>query len=165
MVEQEKRIIVKNPAGAALLSCLCPGVGFFYLGNFIKGITYMLLIAGTIVLLVERASIADVIPIEMVGISLMLGGIYFYQIFDSFNEAKRMGEVAIRRPDITKRAPQELPYILGVIALVSGILLQLATLEILSFGAIFNWWPVVLVGLGIKYILMYTSNKESKEGE
>ena len=83
-MDEKKQIVEKNPLGAAILSTICPGVGFFYIGNIMKGIAYMLILASLIVLEVESRRASD-----HVVFGLLIGGFYIFQIFDSFNEAKR----------------------------------------------------------------------------
>ncbi len=42
MAETKQLTNKKNPLGAAVLSTLFPGVGLFYLGNYLKGFANMM---------------------------------------------------------------------------------------------------------------------------
>ena len=44
MDKTKQAVSRKNPLGAAVLSTLCPGVGFFFIGNYIKWIAYILVL-------------------------------------------------------------------------------------------------------------------------
>lgn len=146
---------IKNPLGAAVLSALCPGVGFFYLGNFIKGITYMLILAALIVLAAHGRGAE--IPVFV----LMCVGFHIFQIFDSFDEARKINQVAAADQAQLK---QNISLPAAVVVLILGIVLQLATLNIICFRDIARLWPLVLIAIGIKYVYMYTKSKETNEG-
>lgn len=145
----------KNPLGAAILSALCPGVGFFYLGNFIKGITYMLILAALIVLAAHGRGAE--IPVFV----LMCVGFHIFQIFDSFEEAQKinhMTQAGQTQPE------QNISLLAAISILVLGIVLQLATLDIINFRDILHLWPLVLIAIGLRYIYMYMKSKETNVG-
>lgn len=145
----------KNPLGAAVLSALCPGVGFFYLGNFIKGITYMLILAALIVLAAHGRGAE--IPVFV----LMCVGFHIFQIFDSFDEAKKINQATVTDQTQPK---ENISLPAAVVVLILGIVLQLATLNIICFRDIARLWPLVLIAIGIKYVYMYMKNKETNGG-
>jgi len=145
----------KNPLGAAVLSALCPGVGFFYLGNFIKGITYMLILAALIVLAAHGRGAE--IPVFV----LMCVGFHIFQIFDSFDEARKINRATASEQTLSK---QNISLLAAVVVLILGIVLQLATLKIIYFRDIARLWPLVLIAIGIKYVYMYMKNKETNGG-
>lgn len=145
----------KNPLGAAVLSALCPGVGFFYLGNFIKGITYMLILAALIVLAAHGRGAE--IPVFV----LMSVGFHIFQIFDSFDEARKINRATASEQTQSK---QNISLLVAVVVLILGIVLQLATLKIIYFRDIARLWPLVLIAIGIKYVYMYVKSKETNGG-
>jgi TM2 domain-containing membrane protein YozV len=156
-MDEKKQIInKKNPLGAAVLSTLFPGVGFFYIGNFIKGIAYILVFVSLIVLATKARE--HEIPVFV----LMCVGFYIFQIFDSFDEAKKADYVT---PKKKKADEQKISLFIAVVMLVLGIIFQLANLDIIRFEDITRLWPIVLIALGIKSIYSYTRNKEVNEGE
>lgn len=155
MADNKTNANTKNPLGAAVLSALCPGVGFFYLGNFIKGIAYMLILAALIVIAAHGQGTE--IPVLI----LMCVGFHIYQIFDSFDEARKMNQMTTEEQTQSK---QNISLHAAVIVLILGIILQLATLNIICFRDIARLWPLVLIVIGIKYVYMYVKSKESNGG-
>jgi len=137
----------KNPVGAAILSALFPGVGFFYIGNIIKGIAYILIFIALIVLEVEGRGNEHII------FGLMIAGFYIFQIFDSYDEAKK---TRYRIEPDSQTSKEEVSLFWAVTILTIGVFFQLAELDIISYRDIARLWPVILIGLGIKYIYDYT---------
>lgn len=147
----------KNPLGAAILSALCPGMGFFYLGNFIKGITYMLILASLIVLAAHGRGAE--IPVFV----LMCVGFHIFQIFDSFDEATKINRrIGTGIEHTEKEQNISLPAAAAVLFL--GIVLQLATLDIIDFRDILRLWPLVLIVIGFRYVYTYMKSKETNKG-
>ena len=155
----EKRQVTneKNPVGAAVLSALCPGVGFFYIGNVMKGVAYILIFASLIVLQVEsrRAN-------EHVIFGLLIAAFYIFQIFDSFNEAKKTQYSELVEETNGK---EEVSLTAAVIILVIGVFFQLAELNVIRYRDISKFWPIILIALGAKFIFTYVlERKEEKTG-
>jgi hypothetical protein len=156
-MDEKKQIITKkNPLGAAVLSTLFPGVGFFYIGNFVKGIAYILVFVSLIVLATKARG--HEVPVFV----LMSVGFYIFQIFDSFDEAKKADYMTANKK---KADEQKISLFIAVVMLVLGIIFQLANLDIIRFRDITRLWPIVLIALGIKSIYSYSRNKEVNEGE
>ncbi len=156
-MDEKKQIInKKSPLGAAVLSTLFPGVGFFYIGNFVKGIAYIMVFVSLIVLATKSSG--HEIPVFV----LMCVGFYIYQIFDSFDEAKKADYVTAKKK---KTDEQNISLFIAVVMLALGIIFQLANLDIIRFRDITRLWPIVLIVLGIKFIYSYSRNKEVNEGE
>lgn len=157
MDEKKHVISEKNPVGAAVLSALFPGVGFFYIGNFIKGIAYILVFAVLIVLEINSGSAH-----EHVVFGVMIAGFYIFQIFESFDEAKKFGYMTTEEK---RREDQGISLFTSVIILVIGVIFQLANLNIISYRQIAKLWPLALIAVGIKFIYGYIRTKEIDEGE
>jgi TM2 domain-containing membrane protein YozV len=155
MDEKKQTVSKKNPLGAAVLSTICPGVGFFYLGNYIKGIAYILVFISLIVL--ASNSTGHEIPVFV----LMCVGFYIFQIFDSFDEAKKTGHLTEAERNKQK---QQISLFIAVVVLVVGVVFQLANLDIISFRQVTRLWPLVLIALGGKYIYTYLKSKEVNGG-
>lgn len=145
----------KNPVGAAILSALFPGVGLFYVGNFLKGIAYIVIFAALIVLQVEGRGNDHVI------FGLLIAGFYIFQIFDTYDEAKRthgrVEEKPVNREDVS--------LFWAVTLVIIGICFQLAELKIVTYRGIGRLWPIILIGLGIKYVYTYSISKKGGENE
>jgi len=149
----------KNPLGAAILSALIPGVGFFYIGNFLKGIAYILIFGSLIVMISEgRGHEAPIL-------GLMIGGFYIFQIFDSFNEAKKTRYREV--PEVTNgNGKEDISLFAAVTILVIGIVFQLAELDVIRYRDIAKLWPLILVGLGARFLYTYAvANRAEKNGE
>jgi TM2 domain-containing membrane protein YozV len=155
MTEKKHVINKKNPLGAAVLSTF-PGVGLFYLGNYIKGFAYLMVFISLIVLAANSRGA------EIPAFVLMVVGFYIFQIFDSFNEAKKTNEMD---DEANRLRMQTIPLWTSVSILVVGIILQLASLDIISYRQITRLWPLILIALGIKYIYGYSKNQNVKEGD
>jgi hypothetical protein len=145
----------KNPLGAAVLSTL-PGVGFFYLGNYIKGFAYLLIFISLLVLAANSRGA------EIPAFVLMSVGFYIFQIFDTFDEAKK---IAGWDEETRKKRMGSMPLASSVAILVVGVILQLTSLDILSYRQITRFWPLILIAMGVKYIYGYSKNLKQKEGE
>jgi hypothetical protein len=158
MAEQQTRN-EKNPVGAAILSAIFPGLGFFYIGNAMKAIAYIVVFASLIVLQVKGRGHEHVVY------GLLIAGFYIFQIFDSFDEARKTQY---------KEAPQDAAFIeegapslfAGVTLLAVGVIFQLAELDIIRYRDISKMWPLVLIAVGIKFIFTYArESRDEKEKE
>lgn len=159
MSEPKRVTNEKSPVGAAILSGLFPGVGFFYIGNFVKGIAYMLIFASLIVLQVKGRGHEHVVY------GLLIAGFYIFQIFDSFDEARktRYRDVA---NEVENDEPDSVSFFASVMILILGVFFQLAELDVISYRDIAKMWPLFLVALGIKYIYSYwASNRDQGRDE
>lgn len=149
----------KSPLGAVVLSALCPGFGLFYLGNYIKGMVHLLIFVALVVL--ASHSVGTEIPIFV----LMCIAFYIYQLLDCLEETKKINqETTMEQANVEKTgSKQNISLFAAIVILVLGILFQMAKLEIITFQQILRLWPLVLIGLGGKYIYTYMTSKETKE--
>lgn len=160
MAEQQVRN-EKNPVGAAVLSAIFPGLGFFYIGNAIKAIAYIVVFASLIVLQVKGRGHEHVVY------GLLIAGFYIYQIFDSFDEARKTqyreaaAPVNTAGPFGTEGEPS---LFAGVTLLVIGVIFQLAELGIVRYRDITKLWPLVLIAVGAKFIYTYAIEKQDETG-
>ena len=161
----------KNPGLAGFLSALVPGLGFLYLGLFHLALAVGATIAALIVLLVHLGTHNDTAPLIILS-SLTLGGFYLFQIFYTAHKGREMNmnlpqSVSGEPPRDTGLNPQEEAHAPSTTAgpggaiwlLVTGILLQLYVLDILCIDQIMNFWPLVLVAVGIKLILKHQGSQ------
>lgn len=156
MAEKKQIPTDKNPVGAAVLSAIFPGVGFFYIGNAVKGIAYILIFASLIVLEVESRQAG-----ENVVFGLMIAGFYIFQIFDSYNEAKK----ASLREEAVTNGQEKLSLFGSVLILVIGVFFQLAELDIIRYRDIVKFWPIILIALGARFIYTYSLSAKEEESE
>jgi hypothetical protein len=52
----------------------------------------------------------------------------------------------------------------SVVVLILGIVFLLINFDVLSYGQVIRLWPLVLIGLGLKFILNYYELKKKEEG-
>ena len=53
----------------------------------------------------------------------------------------------------------------AIIILAIGVICQLAELDVIRYRDIARLWPIILIGLGAKYIYTYSRNKEGGQNE
>lgn len=152
----------KNPVLAAIISAIFPGVGFFYLGNFIKGISYII-IFGILIALEVHASDYSTGELDVIVFGLLIAGFYIFQIIDSYNDAK---VTEIKPGARTEGNGQEEMTLAGsIVVLILGIVFLLINFKVLTYGQVIRLWPLILVGLGLKYILNYFNLKKKEEDD
>ncbi len=149
----------KSPALAAIISAIFPGAGFFYIGNFLKGIAYMIIFAMLIVLEVYSSEYGSQ-ELETVVFGLLIAGFYIFQIIDSYNNARIVRFKAGRENGNNK---EEMSLAGSVVVLILGIVFLLINFDVLSYGQVIRLWPLVLIGLGLKFILNYYELKKKEE--
>jgi len=163
VVVQERTVAAKpakSPLLAGILSFLFPfGVGPFYNGETVKGFIYLVIFAGLVSL--QRHGGAQ--PFA----GLLMAGFYFYQVIDSVATANR-----INRRALTGAAAQEdevlAPEVIksgsvfwGLLLILIGAALLLGNFGVISYRVIFDFWPVVVIIIGVKLIFDYFSRNRS----
>lgn len=154
----------KSPGLAAVISAIFPGAGFFYIGNHLKGFIYMVIFASLIILEVNSSSEFNSSAPEIVFFGLMIAGFYFFQIFDSYNEAKKTGYEIIKE-EVTEVKKEEISLLGSIIILIIGILFLMRNLDVLCFRDIVKLWPFFLIVIGIKLIFDYSKKGGGKKDE
>jgi len=163
VIVQEKIVLPKprkSPILAFLLSFFFPfGVGPFYNGEVIKGFIYLIIFAG----LVTMQQHGESQPFA----GIVLGAFYIFQIIDSVNTANRInrralvgGEVEEDEAVITTEAVTAGSIFWGVLLIALGGILLLGNFEVISYKAILDFWPVVVIVIGAKLIFDYLSKKD-----
>jgi len=153
----EEKVVVKKPAKspalAGVLSALFPfGIGAFYNGEVLKGFIYLFIFAG----LVSMQGHGHSQPF----LGLILAGFYCFQIIDSVNVAKRInrraleGEVPGEEADVTAVVKSGSVF-WGALLIVLGGILLLGNFEVIDYGTIFDFWPAVVILIGIKLVIDY----------
>jgi predicted cobalt transporter CbtA len=143
----------KNPSLAAFLA-IFPGMGAIYNGNFLKGITYILIFA---VLIVLTGNAQD--P-DSVVFGLMIAGFYIFQIIDSYNEANKLNKSGSAANDEAQGKED-----LSLAVLIIGVLFQLVNFDLLTFRQVTRLWPLALIAFGIKIVFNYFKREETNHGK
>lgn len=150
----------KSPVLAGVFSAIFPGTGALYNGNYLKGILLIIIFAGLV-------SIQGHGGQPFVGI--LLAGFYFFQIFDAVHEAKSLSSQA--EPGSGAKVSLEAEVEIskpsgsiswGIILIALGALFLLANFEVISYDSFIRFWPLALVGLGLKLIIDHYSGKNLK---
>jgi len=143
----------KNPSLAAFLS-IFPGVGAIYNGNFLKGITYILLFA-VLIVLTSNAQEPDAVVF-----GLLIAGFYIFQIIDSYNEAGKINQNILSEENPSGNK-QDLSLFSALVVLVIGIVFQMANFDLLTYRQVTRLWPLVLVAFGIKIVFNYFKREDN----
>ena len=149
MAGQERQ---KSP-GIALLLSFVPGLGALYNGEILKGFSFMGFFAFLIYLLATgKASGWE--PL----LAIALGIFYFYTIIDTYLSCKRdanaFGEEKIGSEErAAKDAGDHRPDpFLGILFLSSGIIFLLLNYNVIQWGTVRRFWPVLFILIGGKLI-------------
>ncbi|MBM3285133.1 MAG: hypothetical protein FJY81_04610 [Candidatus Aminicenantes bacterium] len=154
----EEKVVVKKPAKspalAGVLSALFPfGIGAFYNGEILKGFIYLFIFAG----LVSMQGHGSSQPF----LGLILAGFYFFQIIDSVHVAKRMNRRALEgegpgeeEADVTAVVKSGSVF-WGALLIVLGGILLLGNFEVIDYRTIFDFWPAVVILIGVKLVFDY----------
>ena len=149
MAGQERQ---KSP-GIALLLSFVPGLGALYNGEILKGFSFMGFFAFLIYLL-ATGKVSGWEPL----LEIVLGIFYFYTIIDSYLSCKRDAN-AYRQEEIfveerAAKASGDLrpdPF-LGILFLASGIVFLLLNFDVIQWGTVRRFWPVLFILIGGKLI-------------
>jgi hypothetical protein len=133
--------VKRSPAAAFWLS-LIPGIGHVYLGLTSKGLL-LILIAGSMIQIVSHGG--D-------GFGILIPFIWLFAMLDahrSAQEINRAVEMGVAPP---KSDALPLASWWGWLLIALGVLFTLDNFDIFRFEWIWDFWPLLLVGLGV-YLL------------
>jgi hypothetical protein len=148
-----KGIKDKSPSLAAFLS-IFPGMGAVYNGNFLKGLTYMLLFA-VLIVLTSNAHEPDAVVF-----GLMIAGFYIFQIIDSYNDASKINQNVLFEENPAGNK-EDLSLFSAIVVLLIGIVFQMANFDMLTYRQVTRLWPLVLVAFGIKIVFNYFKREDN----
>jgi hypothetical protein len=149
----------KSPVLAGFLS-LFPGVGAIYNGQVYKGFLFIIIFAGLITLQ-DRGEIQPFV-------GLLLPAFIIYTIIDAIQTANRINMRAAGGEEV-ERIKEELPQVVktgsifwGLILLALGVILLLANFDVIDYDTLFDFWPVLVIILGLKLVYNYVTRKNNK---
>lgn len=152
-----------NPGTACALGFI-PGLGAVYNGEYIKGLIHVLIFGGVIAIL----SNSDNMPDGVTAMIAVLFAVFIcYMPIEAYRtaRAKRMGipvtgffGETIAPPSVATAgeagaAPVRRNYTGSIILISLGVILLLATTGVLSSRWMWNFWPLVLIAIGVALIL------------
>jgi len=160
----EEKVVVKRPPKssflAGLLAFFIPGTGAFYNGQMMKGFVYVIITAGLITL----QTTGEGQPF----LAIILGGFYIYQIIESVQIANAINRRALKIEE-EEIEIEEFPQLVkagsvfwGIVLLALGVILLLANFDVIDYGTLFDFWPVLVILIGLKFIVDYVAKKNGK---
>jgi hypothetical protein len=158
----EERIIVKRPPKSPFMAgllALFPGAGALYNLQTAKGLFYMVIFA----VLVTWVSTGNNEPFA----PLILTSFIIYQFIESIMVAKAINRKALLGEDMEEISIEEVPQFVrsgsifwGIVLMALGGILILANFDLISYNTLFDFWPVVVIGIGVKLVLDYMAKNK-----
>jgi|Deesub1362B_J571_1020462.scaffolds.fasta_scaffold00001_486 uncharacterized membrane protein len=157
---QETKIIssraLKSPFLAGFLSFLFPGTGALYNRQYLKGVLYIIIFAG----LVSMQPESQAQPF----VGILLAGFYIFQIVESVQTSRAINRLVVTgEMPPEEKIPQTIPtgsVFWGLLLIILGIFLLLANFDLISYGFLFDFWPVLVIAIGAKMLYESTRKKE-----
>ncbi len=159
----EEKVIVKRPAKSPVLAgflSLFPGIGAIYNGQLNKGFLFILIFAG----LISLQNRGEIQPF----IGLLLPAFVLYVIIDAVQTANRINLRSAGKEEV-EEMKEELPEVVktgsifwGLILLALGVILLLANFDVIDYDTLLDFWPVLVIIIGLKLIYNYLTKKNNK---
>ncbi len=164
----EEKIIIqkkppKSPVAAGILSGIFPfGVGAMYNGLYFKGLIYVIVFAALVTLQAHEKGQ----PFA----ALLLVGFIFYQLIESIQTAAAINRRALtggeERPiQIEEQVLEPVKsgsIFWGIFLIVLGAVFLLANFEIIEYEVLFDFWPVAVIGIGIKLVIDFFARSKKE---
>lgn len=137
---------LKSPGAAVVLSFF-PGIGHLYLGLYQRAIGFFAAFAFSI-FLADKASLGILIPF-----------VWFFSLIDAYRQTllinSGMAPEDLWANPVRRRSPKNTGLGFGVFLTVLGLILLYNQFYPLDLEFLYDWWPLVLVGLGAWQIGRY----------
>jgi len=152
----------KSQAFAIILACIVPSLGHLYVGFYKQAFT-IILVAASLIMILASGTSAGLEPL----VGMLLGFIYFYQVFDAgrrasvYNSVLETGRAGLTAENID--LPGTNPLAGGVILVLVGALSLMNTVFGFSMAWLEDWWPLGMIGIGAW--LINKGRKERQERE
>jgi len=153
----------KSPALAGILAFFFPiGAGALYNGQLKKALFFFLGMSGLITLQTSGRG--------QPFLALLLAGFYIYQFYDAIHSAELINRGSagkeLEKPD---EALDEIPepvrsgsIFWGIVLILLGGLLLMANYRFLiDYDTLFDFWPLIIIVIGFKFVADYVSKKEN----
>jgi len=156
----------KSPAAAGILSGFFPGAGQLYNGEAPKALIFFLIFAGAITMMPHGPH--PFLP-------LIFAAFYVYQIIEAVQTATAINRKALESaaggpvdaagtPVPASPVPAPLPAqgsaFWGLILIGLGVVFLLANFDLVAIDRIWDFWPVIVIVIGLKMIFDYTRKKD-----
>ncbi len=147
--------------GLACLLGFIPGVGAIYNGQYAKGLVHAV-IFGLIVSIMHSGAARNMEPL----FGILLTAFIFYMAFEAYHTARkrRAGEPVDEFSSIVDLRGRPGTFPVGALVLIAlGVILLLDTMDILRFGDIARYWPVLLILLGVWKLYARVAPEDGRE--
>jgi hypothetical protein len=139
----------KSPGFAGFLGMFPFGLGALYNGQIAKFVLYLVVFAGLIGTM-DRHDNGAFVP-------LLFVGFIFFQFFDNIQSAKAINDAAAGQSVAQAGLlPEDLAatgsVFWGAFLIALGALLILVNLEIVEIDTLADFWPVVVIVIGLKLV-------------
>lgn len=160
----EEKIIVtrsqRSPALAGILAFFLPfGVGAFYNRQFFKGFVYLLIFSGLVT--IQSTAVAPVFW------ALMLAGFFFYQLIETVQDTKAYNRRLFSGENVEEERIEAFPEAVksgsifwGIVLISLGAIFLLANFELISYDFVWNYWPLAIIAVGVKFVLDYLARNK-----
>jgi hypothetical protein len=148
--------MAKSPGLALFLSILFPGLGHIYVGAYERA---MMIIGGI------GVSIWAIVYSEgrLWPLAFVITFAYFFSLFDAFREAQ-IANLADDEELPKPRSRGEGRLIFGVFLTVLAGLVLADNLGLFDIRWIYDWWPVLILLIGVYFIGSWIWEKMSQAG-
>ena len=153
----------KSPVAAGILSGICPGIGQIYNGEFMKGILFLIIFAGAISIQHHAGQ-----PLQ----TFIMIGFYVFQIIEAVNTAKAINIRALSSTGAETAPAAFSPFPVkpaasgsvfwGLVLMALGGLFLLGNFDLIDYDRIFDFWPLIVILIGLKMIADYFLKKNGK---
>jgi hypothetical protein len=157
----------KSPAAAGIFSGFFPGTGQLLNGEYLKGVLFIIIFAGLITMQTHTRT-----PFP----GLLIAGFYIFQIIEAVQSAREINRLALAAngaasagqtsaPPITEAAAVKTvrsgSVFWGIVLMGLGTIFLLSNFDIIHYDQIFDFWPAVVILVGLKMIFDYFSKKNT----
>jgi len=153
----------KSPALACILS-LMPGLGQVYTGYYVRGFTYIIVIAGIITLLAS-GDVDDLAPF----LGLFMAFFWLHNVIDAGRRASFYNQTLAGASDADAFPPEmKLPgmggsIFAGVGLIVVGFIALSYTKYDMSLAWLEDWWPIVPILIGVYLVGLAVRDRMKEE--
>ena len=155
----------KSPAAAGILSGFFPGAGQLYNGEAPKALIFFLIFAGCISMMPRGPH--PFLP-------LIFAAFYIYQIIEAVQTANAINRRALNEmaagpaggesippaPPAPIKAPAQGSVFWGLLLIAVGGVFLLANFDVIAIDRIWDFWPVIVIIIGLKMIFDYSRKKD-----
>jgi hypothetical protein len=135
--------LAKSPGLALFLSILVPGLGHIYVGSYERALMILGGIAVSIWAMVQSDG-------ELWPLAFAIAFAYFFSIFDAYREAQIVNLAGQELPKPQRQGEGRLMF--GIFLTVVAALVLADNLGLFDIRWFYQWWPVLILLIGLYFI-------------